>query len=226
MGFSVHRMPQIGEVIPGLWLASAFGAHGLNTTAMAGELIAAAITERDDRWRLFLPYELVWAGGALGRAVRHVGAWSRRVGEDWAAGLARRREAVRREGAQSEAAQSEAAQVVPEAYPEASEPVVEGMAMPVMEHATGPVAEQPAVPLVEPALIDAAPAPAADLEALIVQTAGRAKRRGRPRARKAKKIVAVPDGSQTPEGPESGAPSPAEPEPEDPSFSNRSERSG
>src|SRR5712672_318617 len=30
MGFSIHRMPQVGEVIPGLWLAGAFGAHGLN----------------------------------------------------------------------------------------------------------------------------------------------------------------------------------------------------
>jgi glycine/D-amino acid oxidase-like deaminating enzyme len=95
MGFSVHRVPQVGEVVPGLWLASAFGAHGLNTTAMAGELIAAAITERDDRWRLFLPYELVWAGGMLGRAVRHAAAWSRRAGEEFAGSLARRREAVR-----------------------------------------------------------------------------------------------------------------------------------
>ena len=96
MGFSVHRVPQVGEVVPGLWLASAFGAHGLNTTAMAGDLIASAITERDDRWRLLLPYELVWAGGILGRVVRHVGAWSRRAGEDFTASLARRREAAGR----------------------------------------------------------------------------------------------------------------------------------
>ena len=96
MGFTVHRMPQVGEVIPGLWLASAFGGQGLNTSAMAGELIAAAITEHDDRWRLFLPYELVWAGGRLGRMVRQVGSWSRGRHEDWAASVARRREAVRR----------------------------------------------------------------------------------------------------------------------------------
>ena len=95
-------MPQVGEVIPGLWLASAFGAHGINTSAMAGELIAAAITENDDRWRLFLPYELVWAGGRLGRVVQHVGSWSRGLHEDWAASVARRREAVRRgEGEQT-----------------------------------------------------------------------------------------------------------------------------
>jgi 2Fe-2S ferredoxin len=63
---------------------------------MAGELIAAAITEHDDRWRLFLPYELVWAGGRLGRLVQQVGSWSRSRHEDWAASVARRREAVRR----------------------------------------------------------------------------------------------------------------------------------
>jgi glycine/D-amino acid oxidase-like deaminating enzyme len=96
MGFTVHCVPQIGEVVPGLWLASAFGAHGLNTSAMAGELIAAAITEHDDRWRLFLPYELVWAGGRVGRLVQQVGAWSRGWHEEWASSVARRREAVRR----------------------------------------------------------------------------------------------------------------------------------
>jgi len=96
MGFSLHRMPQVGEVVPGLWLASAFGAHGIGTSAMAGALIAGAITEHDDRWRLFLPYELVWAGGRLGRLVQRVGAWSRDLHEDWTASVARRREEVRR----------------------------------------------------------------------------------------------------------------------------------
>jgi hypothetical protein len=63
---------------------------------MAGELIATAITEHDDRWRLFLPYELVWAGGRFGRLVRHLGLWSLERGEDWTASVARRREAIRR----------------------------------------------------------------------------------------------------------------------------------
>ena len=43
MGYAVHRMPQIGMLRPGAWIASAFGGHGLNTTAMAGELIDRAI---------------------------------------------------------------------------------------------------------------------------------------------------------------------------------------
>ena len=61
MGRSVHRMPQIGEVAPGLWIANAFGDHGINTSAIAGQLIARAVVEHDDSWRLFLPYDLVWA---------------------------------------------------------------------------------------------------------------------------------------------------------------------
>ena len=61
MGYAIHKMPQIGMVQPGVWIASAFGGHGLNTTAIAGELVAAAMVEQDDRWRLFIPFGLVWA---------------------------------------------------------------------------------------------------------------------------------------------------------------------
>jgi gamma-glutamylputrescine oxidase len=78
MGHAVHRMPQIGELKAGVWLASAFGGQGLNTCAMAGRLIARAIAEGDDTWRSFLPFELVWAGGRLGRAAVRATAWWRR----------------------------------------------------------------------------------------------------------------------------------------------------
>src|SRR3569623_293562 len=71
-GQTVHGMPQIGEMRPGLWVASGFGRQGLNTSAMAGRLIAAGIGEGDDRWRLFSPFELVWAGGRVGRVVGQV----------------------------------------------------------------------------------------------------------------------------------------------------------
>jgi len=82
MSYAVHKMPQIGPVQPGVWIASAFGGHGLNTTAMAGELVAGAIAEQDDRWRLFIPFGLVWAGGGLGRAATQASYWSMQVG-DW-----------------------------------------------------------------------------------------------------------------------------------------------
>ncbi len=78
LGNSIHRMPQLGELDPGVWLASGFGGHGLNTTAMAGNLVARAIVEGDHTWRLFTPFELVWAGGAVGRAVAQMYYWTRR----------------------------------------------------------------------------------------------------------------------------------------------------
>lgn len=91
LGRPVHRMPQIGEVAPGQWVASGFAGHGLNTTAMAGELIARGIVEKDETWRLFAPYELVWAGGGVGRAVAQGLYWTRSLGDTAAQALARRR---------------------------------------------------------------------------------------------------------------------------------------
>jgi hypothetical protein len=79
LGITVHRMPQIGEVGPGVWLASGFGGHGLNTTAMGGNLIARAIVDGDQTWRQFTPFELVWAGGVIGRAAGQIRVWVKRL---------------------------------------------------------------------------------------------------------------------------------------------------
>ncbi len=67
MGYALHSMPLIGQVENGLWMATAFGGHGLNTTAMAGCLIADAIAKGDDRYKLFAPYKRDWAGGMIGK---------------------------------------------------------------------------------------------------------------------------------------------------------------
>lgn len=67
MGYARHKMPLIGKIGEGLWVATAFGGHGLNTTAMAGQLIASAIGQGDDRYRLFDAYGPVYAGGLAGR---------------------------------------------------------------------------------------------------------------------------------------------------------------
>jgi hypothetical protein len=58
-------------------------------------LIAQSILGGDERWRLFSPFELVWAGGPTGRVAGHVvGLWGR--GSSAAAGaLARYRERAR-----------------------------------------------------------------------------------------------------------------------------------
>jgi gamma-glutamylputrescine oxidase len=93
LGNALHRMPQIGELSPGLWLASAFGGHGINTTAMAGNILAQAVVEGDDTWRLFAPFELVWAGGGLGRAAMQVFYWWFNGVERFEARAARQREA-------------------------------------------------------------------------------------------------------------------------------------
>ncbi len=97
MAYAVHKMPQIGELAPGYWLASAFGGHGLNTTAMAGEIIARAILEGDDRWRLFSPYELVWTGGGFGRVAAHAILRSIQVRDALKDRIARYRDRARRE---------------------------------------------------------------------------------------------------------------------------------
>ena len=78
LGNTVHRMPQIGELGAGVWLASGFGGHGLNTTAMAGNLIARAIVNNDQTWREFSAFELVWAGGVAGRIGVQIQNWVRR----------------------------------------------------------------------------------------------------------------------------------------------------
>jgi glycine/D-amino acid oxidase-like deaminating enzyme len=95
VGQTVHGMPQIGQLRKGLWVASGFGRQGLNTSAMAGQLIARSILWGDDRWRLFSPFELVWAGGPIGRvAGQIVGMWGR--GSSATSGaLARYRERAR-----------------------------------------------------------------------------------------------------------------------------------
>src|SRR6202051_4558491 len=101
IGQTVHGMPQIGQLRRGLWVASGFGRQGLNTSAMAGQLIARSILWGDERWRLFSPFELVWAGGPTGRVAGHlVGMWGR--GSSAAAGaLARYRERAQARGSRA-----------------------------------------------------------------------------------------------------------------------------
>jgi len=75
MGYAVHKMPLIGRIGDGLWAATAFGGHGLNTTAMAGRLIARAIADGDDSWRLFEPFSPDWGGGPFGRIATQLAYW-------------------------------------------------------------------------------------------------------------------------------------------------------
>jgi 2Fe-2S ferredoxin len=62
---------------------------------MGGELIARGIVEADQTWRMFAPYELVWAGGRIGRALAQGIYWGSRPIERVEQGLARYRERAR-----------------------------------------------------------------------------------------------------------------------------------
>lgn len=68
MAYGLSKMPLIGKDPDGIWYATGFGGHGLNTTAMAGLLIARAIAQNDDSYRRFGVFVPRWAGGIFGQA--------------------------------------------------------------------------------------------------------------------------------------------------------------
>ncbi|MGY8995460.1 MAG: NAD(P)/FAD-dependent oxidoreductase [Alphaproteobacteria bacterium] len=76
MSYARHKMPQIGRLREGVWYAQAFGGSGMGTTTVAGELLSSAIAQGDDRYRLFEPFGLDWAGGPFGRVVAQATYWS------------------------------------------------------------------------------------------------------------------------------------------------------
>ncbi len=75
MGYALHKMPLIGRARDGQWFATAFGGHGLNTTAMAGILLARAIADGDDEYRRFAAFAPQWAGGPFGRIGVQASYW-------------------------------------------------------------------------------------------------------------------------------------------------------
>ncbi|WP_373503286.1 NAD(P)/FAD-dependent oxidoreductase [Aestuariivirga sp.] len=75
MGYARHFMPLIGTDGQGQWWATAFGGHGMNTTAMGGILMARAIAAKDDEYRRFTPFGPQWAGGPFGRVGVQAGYW-------------------------------------------------------------------------------------------------------------------------------------------------------
>jgi gamma-glutamylputrescine oxidase len=76
MAYARHLMPQIGQLGEGLWYCTAFGGHGLNTTAIGGKLVAEAIAGDSDRYRLFEPFGLTWNGGLAGRCAVQAAYWA------------------------------------------------------------------------------------------------------------------------------------------------------
>ncbi|MDY0873711.1 NAD(P)/FAD-dependent oxidoreductase [Dongia rigui] len=83
MSYARHLMPQIGKLGEGLWHCTAFGGHGMNTTAIGGKVIAEAITGASDRYRLFAPFGLDWNGGPFGRVAVQLTYWSLQAQDAW-----------------------------------------------------------------------------------------------------------------------------------------------
>jgi gamma-glutamylputrescine oxidase len=89
MSYARHQMPQIGRLQPGLWLAQAFGGHGVAPTTHAGEVIASAIAEDDPRWREFDCYGVVSAfkpAGFIGAQLDYSWLQFRDAWKDWREG--------------------------------------------------------------------------------------------------------------------------------------------
>lgn len=83
MGYATHKMPQVGQLSDGVWYSQGYGGHGMNTTAMGGELVAKAIAEGDETWRLLEPFGLPFAGGPLGPAIAQVVYWGYQAQDAW-----------------------------------------------------------------------------------------------------------------------------------------------
>ena len=83
MGYARHLMPQLGQLQPDVWHITAFGGHGLNTTAITGKILAEAILNQSDRIKHFAPFGLDWAGGAIGLAVAQLTYWGLQARDHW-----------------------------------------------------------------------------------------------------------------------------------------------
>ncbi len=83
MSYARHQMPQLGQIDSGLWLAQAFGGHGVAPTTFGGEVLAAAIAEGDTRWKEFADYGLVSALKPAGFIGAQLGYWWAAAKDGW-----------------------------------------------------------------------------------------------------------------------------------------------
>jgi gamma-glutamylputrescine oxidase len=81
MGYTVHKMPLIRKLGDGVWCCTNFGGNGLGPTTMGGELIAKAIAERDETYKLFKPFGFKYTGGVLGPLVAQAAYHSWELGD-------------------------------------------------------------------------------------------------------------------------------------------------
>lgn len=84
MSYARHQMPQIGRLAPGVWHATAFGGHGLNTTAIGGQVVAEDMLGVSDRIKHFKGFGLDWVGGRAGLAAAQLTYWALQAQDKWA----------------------------------------------------------------------------------------------------------------------------------------------
>lgn len=75
MSYARHQMPHVLQPEPGLWVAQAFGGHGVAPTTAAGELLAAAIADGGQDWRRLSRYGLASAFKPMGFAAAQASYW-------------------------------------------------------------------------------------------------------------------------------------------------------
>lgn len=85
MGYSVHKMPQIGLLARGVWYNQGYGGHGMCATTAGGEVVAKAIAEGDETYKLFAPFGLDFAGGPLGPLIAQCAYWGFQIQDIWQA---------------------------------------------------------------------------------------------------------------------------------------------
>ncbi len=79
MGYTRSQMPSISQTQPGLWHALGFGGHGVCATTVAGEIVAAAISQEGRQQRLFEPFEMAPVYGWLGLLAAQGYYWWRQL---------------------------------------------------------------------------------------------------------------------------------------------------
>ena len=66
MGYTKHKMPQIGRLRDGSWYCQGFCGHGMCSTVAGAGVAAAAVGAGDETYNLFEPFGLDYAAKPFG----------------------------------------------------------------------------------------------------------------------------------------------------------------
>ena len=75
MGYTKHKMPQIGRLKDGSWYCQGFGGNGMCSSVAGAEAVAAAIANGDEKYKIFEPFGLDYAGRPFGPVVAQTVYW-------------------------------------------------------------------------------------------------------------------------------------------------------